>query len=105
MLLQLTPGRREPVPPVYCKASSEPCRAAGALLPVRLLAAAADLAADGVPTMPCQAPACGKRILTHRGATLLPVMAGGAWRGIVLFMLVHFAATKSKVAVRFPRFR
>ena len=64
----------------YCGARSEPCRAAGGLLPVRLLAAAADLAADGVRTR--QAQVAGKRILTRpRGAILLPAMAGGAWRG------------------------
>ena len=33
-----------------------------------------------------------------RGAILWPVMAGGAWRGIALSMLVHFAAAKRKVA-------
>jgi hypothetical protein len=50
---QVARSRPEPVPPpAYCGARSEPCRAAGALLPVRLLAAAADLAAGGVGTMP-----------------------------------------------------
>ena len=33
-----------------------------------------------------------------RGAILRPVMVGGAWRGISLSMLVHFAATTRKVA-------
>ena len=35
-----------------------------------------------------------------RGAILRPVMAGGAWRGIALSMLVHFAAATRKVARR-----
>jgi hypothetical protein len=30
-------------------------------------------------------------------------MAGGAWRGIALFMLVHFATAKRKVARRLSR--
>jgi hypothetical protein len=32
------------------------------------------------------------------GAILWPVMAGGAWRGIALSMLVHFAAATGKMA-------
>ena len=81
VLPQLTRGRREPVPPpAYCRARSEPCRAAGGLLPVRLLAAAADLAADGVRTLP--GPGCGEAYsYAPRSAILLPAMAGGAWRG------------------------
>jgi len=78
-------ARREPVPPpAYCGTLSELCRAAGALPPVRLLAAA-DLAAG------LRAP---------RGAILLPAIANGAWREIALFMLAHFAAAKWKVARR-----
>ena len=48
----------------------------------------------------CQAAGCGEAyfLRTPRGAILLPVMADGAWREIVLFMLVHFAAAKSEVA-------
>ena len=38
-----------------------------------------------------------------RGAILLPMMADGAWRGISLSMLVHFAAAKSKVALHLSR--
>jgi hypothetical protein len=38
-----------------------------------------------------------------RGAILLPVMAGGAWRGISMSMLVHFATAKRKVASRLSR--
>ena len=57
-------------------------RAAGALLPVRLLAAAADLAAGFAACLPCRAQVAGSVFLrVPRGAILLPVMAGGAWRG------------------------
>ena len=38
-----------------------------------------------------------------RGVILWPVMAGGAWRGITLSMLVYFAAAKRKVAWHLSR--
>ena len=58
-------------------------RAAGALLPARLLATAADLTAGlrGVPALPGSQVAGGVFLRVQRGAILLPVMAGGAWRG------------------------
>ena len=62
--------------------AASPARAAGALLPVRLLAPVTDLAAGlrGVPA--CRAPVVGSVFLrVPRGAILLPVMTGGAWRG------------------------
>ena len=34
------------------------------------------------------------------GAVKLSLMADGAWRGIALFMLVHFAAAKRRFAGR-----
>ena len=87
-------------------------RAAGALLPARLLATAAGLAAGlrGVPGLPgsqiaggvfLRVPRAACRV--PRGAILRPVMTGGAWREIALFMLVHFAAAKRKVARRLSR--
>jgi hypothetical protein len=87
-------------------------RAAGALLQARLLATAIDLTASlhSVPALPgsqvaggvfCRVPRAACRV--PRGAILLPVMASGAWRGIALFMLVHFAAAKRKVARRLSR--
>src|SRR5207248_4207340 len=65
----------------------------------RLLATAADLSAGlrGVPALPGSQVAGGVFLRVLRGATLLPVMAGSAWREIALFMLVHFAAAKRKV--------
>ena len=58
-------------------------RAAGALLPARLLATAADLTAGlrGVPALPGSQVAGSVFLRVPRGAILLPVMAGGAWRG------------------------
>ena len=79
VLPQLTRGRREPVPPRVLRGAVSPCARAGGLLPVRLLAAAADLAADGVRTLP------GPRLreaysYAPRSAILLSAMADGARR-------------------------
>ena len=81
---QPTRGRHEPVPPpAYCGARSEPCRAAGTLLPALLLATAADpgrgSSRHACPAGPQVAGTVFWRV--PRGAILLPVMAGGAWRG------------------------
>jgi hypothetical protein len=82
VLPQLTRGHREPVPPpAYCGAQWALPRAAGALLPVRLLAAAAELAAGGVRTLPGLRLRGSVFLHVPRGAILLPVMAGGARRG------------------------
>ena len=80
-------------------------RAAGALLPARLLATATDLTASlhSVPSLPGSQVAGGVFFRVPRGAILLPVMAGGAWRRIALSMLVHFAAATRKVARRLSR--
>src|SRR5271165_1319211 len=50
----------------------------------------------------------GSREARLRGAhscayRVVPVMAGGGWRGIALSMLVHFAAAKRKVAWHLSR--
>ena len=81
---QSTRGRHEPVPPpAYCGARSEPCCAAGALLPALLLATAAD-PGRGSSRRACPAgPQVAGTVFwrVSRGVILLPVMAGGARRG------------------------
>ena len=52
----------------------------------------------GVPALPGSQVAGSVFSCMPCGAILLPVMAGGAWRGISLSMLVYFAAAKRKVA-------
>jgi hypothetical protein len=103
---QSTRGRHEPVPPpAYCGARSEPCCAAGALLPALLLATAAD-PGRGSSRRACPAgPQVAGTVFwrVSRGAILLPVMAGGAAVEIALSMLVHFAAAKRKVAWHLSR--
>ena len=103
---QSTRGRHEPVPPpAYCGARSEPCCAAGALLPALLLATAAD-PGRGSSRRACPAgPQVAGTVFwrVSRGAILLPVMAGGAGVEIALSMLVHFAAAKRKVAWHLSR--
>ncbi len=82
VLPELTRGRRKLVPPpAYCGGAQRALpRAAGALLPVRLLAAAADLAAGGVRTLPGPRLRGNVFLRVPRGAILLPVMAGSAQR-------------------------
>ena len=60
-------------------------------------------AADGLPTLPSSPRLREAHSYAPRGAILFLVMADGTWRGIVLFMLVHFAATKRTVARLFSR--
>ena len=55
--------------------------------------------ADATPAMQPRVQVARSALLrVPRGAILRPVMVGGAWRGISLSMLVHFAATTRKVA-------
>jgi hypothetical protein len=92
VLPQLTRGRREPVPPRVLRGVQGVLRAAGALLPVRLLAAA-DLAADGVRTL----PGCREAYsYAPRSAILLPAMAGGAWRGNSAVYVGAFCANEKE---------
>jgi len=66
-------GRHEPVPPpAYCGAQRALLRAAGALLPVRLLATATDLTAGlrGLPALPRSPAAEGLSLRVPRGAIL-----------------------------------
>ena len=51
--------------------------------------------------LPCRGRVAGSVFLrVPRGAILLPVMAGGAWRGMTLSMLAYFAAATRKAALR-----
>jgi hypothetical protein len=75
-----------------------PLRAAGALLPVRLLAAAADLTAGlrGVPALPGSQVAAGVFLRVPLGVILRPVMADGAWRGNSAVYVGAFCGSEEK---------
>jgi hypothetical protein len=79
-----------------------PC-AARVLLLGRLPAAAADLAAGGVRTLPGTRLRGSVFVRVPHGAILLPVMAESAGVIMLRFMLVHFSAAKGKVARRLSR--